>query len=442
MILRKILIPLTIILLAPQTVSANNDDDVSSDFFFDDLYSSKHIGANVTDTLSVDTTLNVTDMTLPKRLFGKLVYDRFRLTRDSVSIKKDNDNPLYNWISRQKRLQNDITMLRQRTMFSNPSLAVYNENLLPDPPKEYHAKVDPKKATIVIEENPVDRNKVKDAPKPVDIKRKNWLNDFEASLHFSQAYNSPNWYQGGNNNLNIICQAIHNVKLNRAFHPNLLFENTIQYKLALNSAPEDSLRNYSISEDLFQINTKFGVRAARDWFYSITTIFKTQLMTNYKSNTNDVTAAFLSPGELNVGLGMSYSHTNAKKTFTFDTSISPLSYNLKICTDNRLNKADFGIDQDKNTASQYGSNAEAKIKWKAAYNITYTSRMYFFTDYSYVQGDWEHTIAFAVNRYLSTQIYVHLRYDSSTPRIEDTKWHTWQLKEILSFGLTYKFATV
>ena len=139
---------------------------------------------------------------------------------------------------------------------------------------------------------------------------------------------------------------------------------------------------------------------------------------------------------------MSYSHTNAKKTFTFDTSISPLSYNLKICTDNRLNKADFGIDQDKNTASQYGSNAEAKIKWKAAYNITYTSRMYFFTDYSYVQGDWEHTIAFAVNRYLSTQIYVHLRYDSSTPRIEDTKWHTWQLKEILSFGLTYKFATV
>ena len=116
-------------------------------------------------------------------------------------------------------------------------------------------------------------------------------------------------------------------------------------------------------------------------------------MTNYKSNTNDVTAAFLSPGELNVGLGMSYSHTNAKKTFTFDTSISPLSYNLKICTDNRLNKADFGIDQDKNTASQYGSNAEAKIKWKAAYNITYTSRMYFFTDYSYVQGDWEHTIA-------------------------------------------------
>ena len=134
MILRKILIPLTIILLAPQTGSANNDDDVSSDFFFDDLYSSKHIGANVTDTLSVDTTLNVTDMTLPKRLFGKLVYDRFRLTRDSVSIKKDNDNPLYNWISRQKRLQNDITMLRQRTMFSNPSLAVYNENLLPDPP--------------------------------------------------------------------------------------------------------------------------------------------------------------------------------------------------------------------------------------------------------------------------------------------------------------------
>ena len=393
------------------------------------------------DSLAIDTTLNVDDMKFPSRLFGDMVYNKWKLSIDTISLKTMPQTSRFEWVERQRRLQSRLTQLKQNTYLANPDLVPYNENLLPDPPKEYHAKVDPRKATIVIEEDPLAVTQVKDAPKPVEIKRKNWLHDFQASRHFSQAYNSPNWYQGGNNNLNIICQGLHSVKLNQAFHPNIMFENIIQYKLALNSAPEDSLRNYSISEDLFQINTKFGLRAAKNWYYSITSMFKTQMLNNYKSNTNDIKAAFLSPGELNIGLGMSYSSTNKNKTFTFDTSISPLSYNLKICTDDRLNKEDFGIKQNRNTASQYGSNAEAKIKWKAAYNITYSSRMYFFTDYSYVQGDWEHTISFDVNRYLATQIYVHLRYDSSTSRLPDTKWHTWQLKEILSFGLTYKFST-
>ena len=390
-----------------------------------------------TDSLVIDTTLNVDDMKFPSRLFGDMVYNKWKLGIDTVSLKYRPQTSRFEWVARQKRLQNRLTQIKQNTYFANPDLVPYNEKLLPD----YHAKVDPKKATIVIEEDPLAVSQVKDAPKPVDIKRKNWLHDFQASLHFSQAYNSPNWYQGGNNNLNIICQGIHSVKLNQAFYQNIMFENIIQYKLALNSAPEDTLRNYSISEDLFQINTKFGIRAAKNWYYSVTSMFKTQMLNNYKSNTNNIKAAFLSPGELNIGLGMSYSHANKAKTFTFDTSISPLSYNLKICMDNRLNKEEFGIKQNSNTASQYGSNAEAKIKWKPAYNITYSSRMYLFTDYSYVQGDWEHTISFDVNRYLATQIYVHLRYDSSTTQIPDTKWHTWQLKEILSFGLTYKFST-
>ena len=62
--------------------------------------------------------------------------------------------------------------------------------------------------------------------------------------------------------------------------------------------------------------------------------------------------------------------------------------------------------------------------------------------YDYVQGDWENTINFSINRYLSTQMYVHLRYDSSMAAIEGTRWHKWQLKEILSFGLQYRFKTI
>ena len=44
-----------------------------------------------------------------------------------------------------------------------------------------------------------------------------------------------------------------------------------------------------------------------------------------------------------------------------------------------------------------------------------------------------------IGHFLSTKIYAHLRYDSSTPRTEGTRWHQWQLKEILSIGFAYKF---
>ena len=80
--------------------------------------------------------------------------------------------------------------------------------------------------------------------------------------------------------------------------------------------------------------------------------------------------------------------------------------------------------------------------WKMAYNITYSSRLYVFSDYTYVQGDWENTFSFDINRYLSTQLYIHLRYDSQTKAVDDSKWHKWQLREVLSFGLSYKFSTI
>ena len=69
----------------------------------------------------------------------------------------------------------------------------------------------------------------------------------------------------------------------------------------------------------------------------------------------------------------------------------------------------------------------------------WSSRLYVFTNYSYVQGDWENTFDFSITRYLNTKIYTHLRFDKS--HTWDPDWRYWQFKEILSFGLTYRFST-
>ena len=233
-----------------------------------------------------------------------------------------------------------------------------------------------------------------------------------------------------------------NVKLNEKFHPNLMAEATTQYKLAISSAPNDTVHNYLISEDLFQFNGTFGVRAINNWYYSANAMFKTQFFNSYKSNSRDLKSAFLSPGELNVGLGMTYSKENKPKRFRIEVSISPLSYNMKMSTNHKINVTNFGIKEGHRTISEVGSNAEMKLSWNIMWNITYNSRIFLFTDYDYAQGDWENTLNFSINRYLSTQLYVHLRYDSSRDKVDDSRWSKWQLKEILSFGLQYQFKTI
>ncbi|MBR5101919.1 MAG: hypothetical protein IK092_02200, partial [Muribaculaceae bacterium] len=140
------------------------------------------------------------------------------------------------------------------------------------------------------------------------------------------------------------------------------------------------------------------------------------------------------------GLGMTYSYKDKTEDHVFTLSLAPLSYNLKICRDiHNLDPVSFGIDAGHHTKHNIGSNLEAKYICKFNPNIVWTSRLYAFTNYNYTQGDWENTFDFSVTRHLNTQLYVHLRYDKSRPWNED--WRYWQLKEILSFGLTYRFAT-
>lgn len=420
---------------AGEADAANGDDEWID---YNDLLADS-VGAG---KLEIDTTIDVRNRMLPSTMFLPMVFDTYdvKLIGDSASIEAaaaPEPTPL-DWVNDRNDALRRYQQLRQRYMIDNISDVKYNINTLPEAPKRFRAFVDPTTAHITVEEIAVDQSEVKKTVDAIEVKKIHWLQQFDGLVQFSQAYNSPNWYQGGNNNLNTIIQGVYNARLNQTFHPNLLFENTVQYKLGLNSAPDDSLRNYSISEDNFQINSKFGVKAAKRWYYSATLQFKTQLLNNYKKNTNDLAAAFLSPGELNLGLGLTYDYSTPSGNFKANASIAPLSYNLKICTNEKIDERQFGIDEGHTSVSQYGSNVDCKLEWKLAYNISFHSRLTAFTNYKYIQGDWENTLSFSINRFLSTQIYVHLRYDSTTGRYEDTKWHKWQLREVLSFGFAYK----
>ena len=383
---------------------------------------------------------------LPGYYFRPVVFSSFHFL-DSMRVQ--NGAPLpdstldpqtFSWLATDFYHNDLIRHARQAVVVRTPYLVRYDEASLPEPPKKFEANVDPETAKIVIAE--IIPEKAPEQKLEAQFYKRHWLKTFNGSVQFSQAYVSPNWYQGGNRNLNMLANLYYNIKLNPAFHKTFLFETTFQYKLGMNDAPNDSLRNYSISEDLFQFNMLIGYKASKRWYYSTNVSFKTQFLKNYAANTRDLKGAFLSPGELNVGVGMTYNYANPKKTFTLDASISPLSWNMKTCFNKHMNVASYGIEPGRHTVSEYGSSAEGKLTWQICNNISMRSRLFVFSDYSYAYGDWENTFMFNINSFLSTQIFVHMRYDSSTPDCDDPDWHKFQFKEILSFGFAYKFATI
>jgi hypothetical protein len=379
---------------------------------------------------------------LPDYFFMPAVYENYEfLDTLNLNTKDYSGVEQFRWIEAEAALSKRMKSMKQYMLFKAPQATKYNIRLLPEAPKEYHAVVNPEDHTIDIQE--VVKGPASETTMQAQaVKKRHWIQTFNASLQFSQAYVSPNWYQGGNNNLNALGNISYNFKLNQAYHPNLLFETTMQYKLAMNNAPEDSLHAYNITEDLFQVNTTFGLKAATRWYYSFTGQFKTQLVNSYTSNTNNLRSAFLSPGELTAGLGMTYNYNNKPKTFTFDASIAPLSYNMQICTNDRIDETLYNIEEGKTTYHTFGSSCDLKLTWKVCYNISLSSHLNAFTDFDRAQADWEATLAFEINRFLTTQIYAHARYDSQTPKVENTSWKKLQLKEILSIGFAYKFSSI
>lgn len=356
-------------------------------------------------------------------------------TSDQIDVTKPDVTP--KWLRdalTSYRIQEDFMYA---AMTSDPSYIDYSYWDLPVPPRLLDDDVS--FAGYMRRLNLPDVDLDKAVIPEENIRKVHWLHNVGGAIHLSQAYVSDNWYQGGNNHLSLLFNFNWNVQLNQVYHPDLLFQSALSYKLGLNSTPQDEVHAYSISEDALQYNLNMGLKAFRKWFYSFNLLFKTQLLRNYEQNSMKRTASFLSPGDLNVGLGMSYSHQSKDKRLQLTATISPVSYYLKTCITDKIDHALYNISPTSKTRNEFGSNGEFNMTWMITANINYKTRVFLFTDYDYFLSDWENTLNFDINRFLSTQIYVHLRYDTSTEC--NTKWKHLQLREVLSFGVSYYFST-
>ena len=335
-----------------------------------------------------------------------------------------------NSIDKAKSLAELGAYAQATAIIAHPEKVRYTPERLP---KAIHLERMKKRREILTVKGPSTPRKFDIKGRPVKLKH--WISSLQSALQISQIYISDNWYQGGTSNINLISTQAYSIKYND-YNDKILFENKIQWNLNISSAPDDTLRNYSISEDLFRIDSKFDYKAFKNFYYSTSLYFKTQFFNNYKKNTETRTASFLSPGELSYNLGMSHNYTSKNKSFTSSVSVSPFSYNLKTCIDEEMDPTKFGIEKGEKILHKFGSSFDTNIKWQFMRNMYLSSRLYYFTSYKHVQIDFENTFNFVLNRYFSTRIEFKMRYDDSADPNE--KGSFIQIKEMLSFGLFFR----
>lgn len=364
-------------------------------------------------------------------------YEKLPFANDSVvSLTRDVNDfvPLQNeWLLSAIRDADRVRAARNYAMVHCPSVVKYNRDNMPDVPMEYVLVSDPTKQTITIVEKPME---IMTDLQPKKVKVKRWITEFTSAVQLSQVYVSDNWYQGGETNMSLMSDQRYSFKYND-LTGKLLFENFVQWKFNLTTSSTDSIHPVRISEDLFQFSSKFGYKAFGKWYYSASLLFKTQILNNYAVNSNDLNTQFLSPGEMNIGVGMSYTHSYTKPVKLSHTlTLSPLSYNLRFVGLHHIDPTKFGIESGHWARNEVGSSLDYRLTWDLRYNIRWTTHLNAFTNYEKSQFTWDNTIDFSLSSYFSTRVYFNLRYDDSVQR--DEKLGYFQIKELLSLGFSFK----
>jgi hypothetical protein len=205
-------------------------------------------------------------------------------------------------------------------------------------------------------------------------------------------------------------------------------------KLGFLSSHGDEVHKFRTNADQLRMVNKLGLQATSHWYYTVMLQSWTQFYPGYHKNDSYVYSDFMSPFESVFSIGMDYKLK--LKKLNVEATLSPIACDWKY-VDRKALASSYGIESGKHSDIGLGSNITVKYTWTMAKNISWSGRIYYYTNYEKVQLEWENTFNLAINKYLSTKLYLYPRFDDSVNRKEGDSYL--QFNELLSFGLNMSF---
>ena len=274
-----------------------------------------------------------------------------------------------------------------------------------------------------------------DVPTEILIQKpKFWTKKGDGYLQFMQNFVSDNWYKGGESNYSMVGALT--LEANYDNRNKWKWDNKLEMKLGFMHTRSDSVHKFKSNEDLIRYTSKVGLEAAKNWYYTLQLLAYTQFTRGLKANDLNTYSDFMSPFNLNLGLGMDYKVASKNKRLTGTVNLSPLAVNYRYV--DRLDlSTSYGLDEGKHSLVDFGSQVTADVTWKINDVVSWKSRLYAFTSYKRAEIEWENTFTLRVSKYISANLFLFPRFDDASLYDDDLGY--WQFKEFSSLGFAYTF---
>ena len=272
----------------------------------------------------------------------------------------------------------------------------------------------------------------------LQIKKPNfWKTTGKFSFQFTQNYFSENWYKGGNNNITLLSNLT--LEANYNDQKRIQWDNKLDLRLGFVTATSDSIHRYLTNNDKIDLTSKLGIKAAKNWFYTVSTEAKSQFMPGHKANDRRTYSKFLAPLDVYVSLGMDWK-PKFKNGNTFSLALLPFSYKMRLINDDEETIHNSYNMKGKDFQQDFGSKIEFNSKITVVKNLTWKCRCYYFTSYEYCESELENVLSFQFNKYISSEVYTLWRFDDNRSRkYYDDTLGFFQFKEYFTLGLAYNF---
>ena len=288
-------------------------------------------------------------------------------------------------------------------------------------------------------------------PKPIELP---WCYGGRTYSGFTETYINDYWAKGGESSASILATFNYFVNYSKG---KIKWENSLDTKLGFmyyfkkdESKPDAS--SFHKNSDNFDLSSRLGVSAFKNWYYSTELVFKTQLLEGRRNRYDtDIISAFLSPANLTFSIGLDY-----KPNKDFSLFLSPVSLRTTIVTHPKVSRTRYGLAEGENIKSRIGSYLKLEHNRKISNDISIRTKNNLFVNFGKNEVDeplWrkfpdidsETTLNFKVNQFVTTQVNLHMIYDKDVK----SEWQDkdgvlqkgprLQLKQFLTLGFTYRF---